>query len=94
MSKTSSRYKKSSFDSPNSESGRQSYGFRKIARQDMMDLGIGGAGQHGLRPADLDLCQMATKLGSRDLHSPKSPWEALFNTLDHMGVRKSPDKVA
>ena len=47
-----------------------------------------------MRPAGLDLCPMAPKLGPGPLHSPRSPWEALFITLDHMGVWKSPNKVA
>ena len=33
------------------------------------------------------MCPMATKLGPGPLHSPRSPWEALFITLDHMEVR-------
>ena len=52
------------------------------------------AGQPHLTPVGLDLCQMSTKLGPGPLHSPRSPWEALFITLDHMGVWKSPNKVA
>jgi len=46
-----------------------------------------------LTPVGLDLCPIATKLGLGPLHSPRNPWEALFITLDHMGVRKSPDNV-
>ena len=53
-----------------------------------------GAERLGLRLVGLYLGSMATKLGPGPLHSPRSPWEALFITLDHMGVRKSPYKVA
>ena len=53
----------------------------------------GGAERPHLTLGGLDLCPMATKLGPGPLHSPRSPWEALFITLDHMGVRKSPNKV-
>jgi hypothetical protein len=94
MSKSSSRYMKLSFGSPNSKSGWQSYAFRKIARWARLDLDTRGAGRRGLRLADLDLCPMATKLGLGPLHSARSLWEALFTTLDHMGFWKSLDKVA
>jgi hypothetical protein len=35
----------------------------------------------------LNLCPTVTKLGLGPLHLPKSPWEALFFALDHMGLR-------
>ena len=42
---------------------------------------------------NMDMSPMAPKLVQGPLHSPRIPWETLFITLDHMGVRKSPNKV-
>jgi hypothetical protein len=82
MSKRSSRYMKSSFGSPNSGSGWQSYAFRKITRWAGLGLDTLDVGRPRFRSGDVDKCPKATKLGPRPLRSLGRQWEVLLTPED------------
>jgi hypothetical protein len=88
MSKSSSRHTKSSFTFHPIRSPDD-----KIMPSRISQDGTGWVG-HRWTSSNQDLYLMAPKLGQGPPHSPRSPWEALFTILDHMGVQISLDKLA
>jgi hypothetical protein len=70
MSKSSLRYTKLSFGSPNSESGWKSYGFQKIVRRAKLNFDTGQCRAWGEESNDHQISPWPP-------HSPRSPREAL-----------------